>query len=487
MMAINRYCFIAFGGCLLSFQTMAASIVIQNNDGAGEGFNDPNPPVHANQKGNNPGTTLGEMRLNVFQAAADRWGELLNSNITITIDAQFNALFCSEFSGALGSAGSNGSANNFGAGLADTAYPIALAESLKDADINGGSVEITATFNSEIDSGSVDCLGGGGFYYGLDGNAPTGTSPLFSVVLHELAHGLGFSTLANVGTGGTGEFIGSGGFPDTFSRNLHDLEIGKSWHAMSNGERQTSAVNDPDLVWNGARVTADRDSYLGPATELVINAPAGIVGTHLVELGEEPTIVIPNDGVTADMVDGDPLGDSCQQINSAAMNGKIILFDLPPAPGEPGGCPPVVPAFYSEFQNALGVVIANTGVEGLPDMSGQIQNEVTIPYVGATMAVGSDLRTNIASANVTIRNSPDVLVGENQGQVRMHAPAVFEGGSSVSHWTRSAKPDLLMKPEQGVLEFGEVDLTLSAFHDIGWSVNFPGADPGLIFEDGFEE
>jgi len=294
--------------------------------------------------------------------------------------------------------------------------------------------------------------------------------------------------MTSLGGGGTGAFTGSDGFPDTFSRNLQDLESGKSWDAMSNGERLASSENDPDLVWKGARVTADRAMFLDPATELVINAPGGITGTHLVALGEEPSIVIPDNGVTAGMVDGDPLGDSCQQINSASMNGKIILFDLPPTnPPDPNGCTPVVPAFFSEFQNAVGVVIANTEADGLPDMSGQLQNEVTIPYVGVTMALGGDLRTNIASANVTIRKSPDILVGENQGKVRMHAPAVFENGSSVSHWTRDAEPDLLMKPEQGELEYEEVDLTLAAFYDIGWSVNFPEVDPGLIFEDSFED
>ncbi len=87
----------AICSCLMSLQAMAATMVIQNNDGPGEGFNDPNPPVHANQKGNNPGTTLGELRLNLFQAAADRWGELLNSNVTITVGAQFNDLFCVHF------------------------------------------------------------------------------------------------------------------------------------------------------------------------------------------------------------------------------------------------------------------------------------------------------------------------------------------------------------------------------------------------------
>ena len=46
----------------------------------GEGFNDPTPvePV-----GQNPGVTLGEQRLIVFQFAADLWGSLLESDVEI--------------------------------------------------------------------------------------------------------------------------------------------------------------------------------------------------------------------------------------------------------------------------------------------------------------------------------------------------------------------------------------------------------------------
>ena len=67
---------------LLAAQASAATIVIENKDGAEEGFSDPNPPTNANQKGNNPGTTLGEMRLNVFEAAAKVWGDLIESDQT---------------------------------------------------------------------------------------------------------------------------------------------------------------------------------------------------------------------------------------------------------------------------------------------------------------------------------------------------------------------------------------------------------------------
>ena len=58
----------------------AATITIINLDGAGEGFNDPTP---ATPVGGNPGTTIGQQRLNVFQEAANIWGGLLPSAVEI--------------------------------------------------------------------------------------------------------------------------------------------------------------------------------------------------------------------------------------------------------------------------------------------------------------------------------------------------------------------------------------------------------------------
>src|ERR1041385_3593671 len=66
----------------------AATIVILNNDSAGVGFNDTTPvsPV-----GNNTGTTLGQQRLNAFQFAANIWGATINSNVTITVRANWGS------------------------------------------------------------------------------------------------------------------------------------------------------------------------------------------------------------------------------------------------------------------------------------------------------------------------------------------------------------------------------------------------------------
>ena len=48
----------------------AATITIVNGDPAGVGFNDPTAVAPV---GGNAGATLGQQRLNAFQAAANRW------------------------------------------------------------------------------------------------------------------------------------------------------------------------------------------------------------------------------------------------------------------------------------------------------------------------------------------------------------------------------------------------------------------------------
>ncbi|MGA9575235.1 MAG: hypothetical protein WBS20_14950, partial [Lysobacterales bacterium] len=264
----------------------------------------------------------------------------------------------------------------------------------------------------------------------------------------------------------------------SFSKNLRDLEIGLTWESMTSNQRLASALNDPDLVWDGPDVTAGRVNWLGPAPELVINAPGNIAGTYPAVLGVEPSIVMPVDGATGAVTDGDTLTSDCANFGGSQA-GRIVLHEYDPA------CGASVRAYYAEFANsASGVVISNTAATGLPDMGPQISNqEVTIPHIGVTRDVGDAIRANIATANVTIRNSATVKAGENAGKVRMYAPAAYQGGSSVSHFSTTASPDLLMEPALGTLPLNQVDLTLPAFYDMGW---LPNSFEEEIFKDGFE-
>jgi len=478
----NRKLLVTCLASAFSAQASAANIVID----PGVGFDDPTPSV-LSQKGNNPGATLGAMRLIVFEKAANIWGATLNSNVTITVHADFiDSLGCTGNSAMLGFAGPTSAVANFAGGEANVVYPIALAESLSGTNLNNDAPEINASFNEKIDSDS-NCLGGGGFYYGLDNNAPAGTYPIFATILHEMGHGLGFLSL--VGSDGSlfGNMVG------TFSRQLRDVEIDKSWADMNNPERRASQLNEPNLVWAGPKATADIDQHLRPSPEMRINAPGS--GVFDVVAGEQ-TADIPNGSLTAPVVNGNSLtaidsapANGCSQISfdASLLNGKIVLFDATNA------CPPIIQAVFSQFAGAAGVIIASTSGTGLPDLRGLIGNEVLIPYVGAQRSAAVQLRANIVSANVTLSNSTTKFAGVNEGHIKMYAPAELEQGSSVSHWSRTASPNLLMEPVLGSLDFESVDLTAAAFSDIGWSVNIPGAGlnvseqaSDVIFESQFD-
>ena len=69
--------------CLMQPAWAVATLTVVNNDGAGEGFNDPTPFAST---GGNPATSLGDARLIAFQFAANLWGSMVNSLVEIRID-----------------------------------------------------------------------------------------------------------------------------------------------------------------------------------------------------------------------------------------------------------------------------------------------------------------------------------------------------------------------------------------------------------------
>ena len=170
----------------------AAIIVINNIDGPGEGFNDPTPVAPV---GGNPGLTLGQQRLNAFTYAAELAGMCLASNVPIVVNAAMNPLSCNATSAVLGSAGAVSVLRDFtGAPLANTWYPIALANAITNVDNDPGSPDISAQFNSSI-NGNPLCLAGYYWYYGYDGVLPgVNYIDFVTVVTHEIIHGLGFQS-----------------------------------------------------------------------------------------------------------------------------------------------------------------------------------------------------------------------------------------------------------------------------------------------------
>ena len=135
--------------------------------------------------------------------AAAIWSSLLNGSQPIVIDVCWSPDFAAN--GLLANCGSRtGTFANFaGAPLANTNYPLPLANQLSSSDLNGGDPEMQCRFNAN----RLD------WYTGLDGIVPTDRFDLLSTALHEIGHGLGFA-------GGVGWDDGSGSAECTGTRGV---------------------------------------------------------------------------------------------------------------------------------------------------------------------------------------------------------------------------------------------------------------------------
>lgn len=434
----------------------AGTITIVNNDGAGEGFNDPTavPAV-----GGNNGTTIGQQRLNVFQHAANIWGAALPSNVEIKVNAQFNPLTCTATSGVLGSAGPTTVYADFaGAPLTGHWYHVALANKLANTDLNGTSYEINATFNSAV--GGASCLTVG-WYYGFDGNEGSQIE-LLPVVLHELGHGLGFSTTTN---GQTGAWNTSR--PSIFDHFLYDPATGLHWDSatMTNTQRATSGVACNKLAWDGAQAMAHVHDFLGEKPVLTITAPAGVAGDYAVGTATfgaplSHTAVTGPVVLVADNF-GNPTN-GCETITNN-LSGKIAFIDR-------GTCTFPVKVKNAQNAGAIGVIVADSIAGCPPAGMGGADASITIPSVRITLADGNLLRAQIANGlTATLVSDPaKVAGGDAANRPLMYSPTTYASGSSISHFDTSLEPSVLMEPAITNGISSSTDLTLNAFADIGW-------------------
>lgn len=451
----------------------AATIVILNVNAAGVGFNDPTPVAPV---GGNPGTTLGEQRLFAFQAAANIWGASLDSTVPILIRASFEPLTCSASSAVLGSAGATFVFRDFpGAPFANTWYHYALANKRAGMDLDPvtpANPQMTARFN--VNLGQTGCLTGTGWYLGVDGNHGASID-LVAVLLHEFAHGLGFS---NITSGTTGAF--AAGYPSSWDRFVYDNSTAKTWFDMTAPERVASAINPRNVAWTGADVTASAPLVLSPGTPMLsVSAPASVAGGYSVgSAGFGPVLSAP--GVTRDIMpvvlQPGNTGPGCEPfnaINTLAVAGNIALIDR-------GVCGFTVKVKNAQNAGAVGVIIADNVAGGPPAGLGGADPTITIPSVRITLADATTLRNALKFRSRTrsgvIGNlGVDInrLAGADAlGRVLLFTPNPFQSGSSVSHFDTIAFPNLLMEPNinSDLTHFvvSPWDLTLNLLRDIGW-------------------
>jgi hypothetical protein len=446
----------------------AANVVVVNVDAAGTGFNDPTP---ATPVGGNTGTTVGQQRLIAFQYAADIWGSILDSTVPINVQASFAALPCDATSGVLGSTAPIQIFANFPhAPLRNTWYHVALANKLAGADLAPGPTDsdaddIAAFFNGDL--GTTNCLMGLSWYYGLDDNHGNDID-LVTVLLHEMAHGLGFSPFFDASTGQQLE-----GMPDIYETFMLDSGLNKTFPRMTNGQRAASSLDTNRLVWSGASVTAAVPHILNTGTpQVTVLRPASLgsfrVGTALFgpplsAHGVSGTVLIAKDadedgpGGVATTTDG------CSTITTN-LRGKIALIDR-------GFCNFTQKVKNAQDAGAIGVIIADNVAGSPPSGMSGTDPTITIPSVRISQADGNRLRASAAHGVVqaTIGVNTRVLAGaDSKHRMLLYAPNPLEPGSSVSHWDPIATPDLLMEPAINSDLVHRVDLTQQLFVDIGW-------------------
>ena len=292
--------------------------------------------------------SLRRQRLNVFQKAADTLEAYLQIDFEVTVDAAFvTDLDCNSDNAILGTAGPNNVLINFAnAPVADTYYPVALANNLVGSDTIAGSADIDASFNARLDN-NANCLSGSDWYYGYDDPEASGDPQyiydisFYSTVIHELLHGLGVLSLVD---GNSGALFDN--TPDGYTKHLFDRTLNLSWEDMTNSQRLASSKNTDNLVWSGSNV----------------NTTAAEIGL--------------TDGINNGQVE-------MHAPNPYEEGSSVSHFSIDASPNE------IMEPEYTEFLIAPGLAQQILQDIGWPIISGPIINEPPVNTAPELTAIGS--------------------------------------------------------------------------------------------------
>lgn len=456
---------------LPSLASARARIVVVSADAPGEGFNDPTPAVPV---GRNPGKTLGAQRLLAFQFAADRWGQMLDSNVTITVLAAFDSLGPN----VLGQAGAWAIYRDFpgapgfpGAEFSNTWYQSALADKRAGVDLQEyvdppePGPDIFAQFSSDAE-----------WYLGLDNNHGA-LVDLVAVVLHELGHGLGFANFLNEATGAIIE-----GSTDIYSHYTLDtttnllVSDNTDTDADAAAARAAAVARVDKVVWSGRAVTDAVPHVLQfGRPELNVVTPAELAdayrvgtagfGSPISTPGVSGRVVLVNDGVGVG-------SDACTPLtaaSAAAVSGQIALVDR-------GSCTFVQKAANVQAAGAAAMLVANTLLGDPPPGLAGVDPSITIVNAMISLELGTSIKAQLAAAvevRVTLGIDPSQRAGADAAdRAQLYATNPVQLGSSISHFDNIALRNQLMEPainsdltHQLIPPY---DLTLPLMRDVGW-------------------
>jgi MYXO-CTERM domain-containing protein len=381
------------------------------------------------------------------------WEARLDSRVPIEIAFEFTDLGCLNGATILGGASPASAFTGVDPANSDLYYVSALANSLAGRDLDPGEPDINAQFNSSVDR-ECRTATGGGFYYGFDGNAQ-GAVDFVHVVLHELGHGLGLTSLVNVETGAL--LMNAG---DSYTANIRDLSLDTPWLTLSNAQRKASASHVRGVVWDGEQAArlvpglfaaGDPALTLEPAVSGFSGAVADVAFAHNSALHP----------ITGELL----AAESCSPRRVAP--GTILLFSE--------RCPARLASEAAADSGAAGALVVSTWPFSAPpmpiDREAGDDSELELPVLSIGPADATSLQR--ALAQKTLRAT---LAGDAKGRIGADAkqrPFLFASqpvskGSTISHLEESVRPSQLMEPYATDEATHDLTFTVALLRDIGW-------------------
>ena len=347
--------------------------------------------------------------------------------------------------------------------------------------------DIVAQFSSAFD-----------FYLGLDGNHGAQVN-IVTILLHELAHGLGFSSFMNPGTGGGNTTATCLTCTDIYLQFAHDNITSTQFSAMTtNAQRAAAVLQVENVLWTGAHVVRQYPTTLSfgrPEVTLSSSAFATITtrvgtasfGAPLTAAGIAQAVVLANDGVVAPMP-GASATDACEPLaNADLISGNVALVDR-------GFCTFPVKVKNAQNAGAIAVLVADSVAGNPPPGLSGTDPTITIPSARIQLETGNTIKTALAGGaqviatldlNLALRAGTDLL-----GRALLYASNPVVGGSTFSHWDFITSRNQLMEPAYNpdlthnlIAPF---DMTRAHFHDLGWftDANLDGTPDATVIING---